>query len=364
MKSVFKSIISHWYIPITIFLVSRVFVFGIVWIASMYNFEQGANLVRWDAPSYISIATDGYQFDGEYLNSGSFIAFFPLFPVLMSGVSLALKLSVAQSGLIISFLFGLASAVLLYHLVSKWKNMLVGTYAVLLYSFYPFSVFLSAPYTESLFMFLLLAYIYLMHQSKFLHAAGIIGLASVTKMFGGILGAIYAVTMFFQEDSYRKIFRNLLIASAPFIIFLGFQYIKYGTFFAFMNAQSANWNQHTVWPWEGLYLFVKRMLFDPFAHGFHVQSGIMLFAVLVTLWVSRKSIPKDVWYIGLMCTLFVLTSDNILGIGRYVIICLPLYYYWAHRLYTRQWLAALVIAASAMWLGFVTVLYATNQHLF
>ncbi|MFM2383901.1 MAG: hypothetical protein RIQ72_473, partial [Candidatus Parcubacteria bacterium] len=229
MRQILKNILTlEWVAPATIFIVSRIFVFCIVWIIATYGFGQHAEFNQWDSESYVSLATSGYQFFGEYKGQGSYIAFYPLFPILMSGVMSVLSIDVVQAGLIISFVFGAGSAILLYYLVSRWRNRDAGLLAVLLFSFYPHGVFLTAPYTESLFMFLVLSFVLLIQTKKNVAAGAIVACAMVTKMTGGVLGLVYVYDMYRQGVHKAKIILYGMLAVLPLFLFLLFQKLKFG----------------------------------------------------------------------------------------------------------------------------------------
>ena len=70
----------------------------------------GAAWDQWDAKHYLYLAANGYSHSGDARN---LIAFFPLYPALISAVA-AIGLPLRLAALLISNLAGIAAAILLY----------------------------------------------------------------------------------------------------------------------------------------------------------------------------------------------------------------------------------------------------------
>ncbi|MFM2383807.1 MAG: hypothetical protein RIQ72_379, partial [Candidatus Parcubacteria bacterium] len=136
------------------------------------------------------------------------------------------------------------------------------------------------------------------------------------------------------------------------------------TFFAFMHAQSINWGHKLVFPWEGLWVFYQRVFSDTPVRGMWIQDGILLGIMLLTLIISIKKVPRNIWYIGLGVVLLTLCSNNINGMGRYMLLCIPFYFIWADILKDRKTLSMVVVGLMAMWMSLATVLFAIREIIF
>jgi hypothetical protein len=135
------------------------------------------NLNRWDAGWYQTIVTRGYQADNA--------TFFPLYPIaLQLFIPLfAAPAAFVNAALIVSILTILAITWLLLAL-AKHDHIPEPSLAVLLCLFFPTAFFLAAPYSESLFIALLLGFVLALKKQRFNLAFGLgilLGLTRVTE---------------------------------------------------------------------------------------------------------------------------------------------------------------------------------------
>lgn len=137
-----------------------------------------ASVVRWDSIYYLQIAQHGYQTARE-------TAFFPLYPLLIRGVSFVTG-SLVIAGVLISLSALLATLVLVRRLTLLDFDRPTADLAVRLLAFGPMGVFLSAVYTESLFMALSAGTLYAARRGRWA-VAGLLGGFAATARSGGIL---------------------------------------------------------------------------------------------------------------------------------------------------------------------------------
>ena len=120
--------------------------------------------VRWDAPHYIKIAEQWYVNVGDDRYK---IVFYPLYPLLVRGVSLT-GLSVRTSAYLVSNACTLGAGGAMYALVRHDQGPAAATRAVWLLMFSPLGFFFSSPDSESLFLLLCLG-VFLYSGSSKLH---------------------------------------------------------------------------------------------------------------------------------------------------------------------------------------------------
>jgi hypothetical protein len=136
-----------------------------------------ANLqARWDTDFYHQIATTGYHWDrATFLHQN--VAFFPLYPLLMRWGGALLGGHLLLAGTLISLVAFVAAVSVLYRLAVIELGEEKAWPAILLLSTYPYALFYSVVYTESLFLFLTVGAFYAMRRG-YLVAAALAGLAA------------------------------------------------------------------------------------------------------------------------------------------------------------------------------------------
>jgi hypothetical protein len=137
-----------------------------------------APLARWDSVWFMSIAQDGYGGGGRE-------AFFPLYPVVLAVGGAAGQMLLA--GALLSTALAAAALTVLHRLVALDYDAAVARGAVLAMAFMPMSFFLSAVYSESLFLALSLGALYAARTDRWAWAGVLGGLAAATRSAGVLL---------------------------------------------------------------------------------------------------------------------------------------------------------------------------------
>lgn len=350
-------------VPGFIFIFSRIMVLLTLLLVYSYNFKEAPSLYQWDAKSYLSIAENGYQFNGTYEKEGSLIAFFPLYPIAIFIFHSLTNLSFEISGLILSFFFGLGAALLLYRLVFDWRGQAAAETAVALFSFFPSSIFLSSVYSESLFIFLVLLTFYLTKRKRELSALLAVALSTVTRITGSILALVFIWELWQKTKSMLKVIASGLLISIPFVIFLYFQFIQYSTPFAFLNVQSLIWHSQAVWPWTGLKIFFSYVFTENYYNAMWRTSAVYLIMMMITLVLSFKKIPRAIWLFGLGVMVLTLCNSFIMSLERFMLLVLPFYFYFGEVLSKHKLAGQMALIFSAGWMVFNTVLFVLSDFL-
>src|SRR5216684_1002436 len=115
-------------------------------------------LLRWDSEWYKIIASDGYKYDGDPGLTQT-VVFYPLYPSLSRLVSEVLRIDVADSMLLVANLAAALAVLLLFKLVRERFGDRTALATVAMISFFPSSIFLSAGYTESLALLLMVSFL-------------------------------------------------------------------------------------------------------------------------------------------------------------------------------------------------------------
>ncbi len=149
-----------------------------------------------DSQHYLYIAEYGYtpSTSDDYGRVVE-IVFFPGYPITVKLLGMIIK-DYFAAGMIVSFLCFTASAILLYLLMLEYFSRKDAIYSVILLFFMPGAFFFISPMTESMFLALTLATVYLIKKKKWF-AAGICGMfCSFTRSAGIIVAGIFVFELF------------------------------------------------------------------------------------------------------------------------------------------------------------------------
>ena len=202
--------------PIAIWTTSRLIVL-VSWCVST-GFVNSAGLkesfLRWDGGWYFSIVVDGYS--NQRGVGATNIAFFPGFPLLSKGLSYVPFISEYRATVVITLLMGMI-AVCLFHLLAT--QILVdkeqSTFATMLFAFTPGSVVFSMFYSESLFIALSIACLYLLIRKRFMTAAIFTCLAGTVRPSAIVLIAVLYMSVFIDCRHEFKIKKLLPLSIEP-----------------------------------------------------------------------------------------------------------------------------------------------------
>lgn len=191
-------------------LILRVGLFLVVWMALRSIPTEwtatGSRMLHawsmWDGGHYAAIATHGYsaQTTGQDLT-----AFFPLYPMLMRIVSDTTGLSVQVSGLMISLVSLLGTVWLLTGYLQRKFGDDIARESILVFAVTPYAVFLTAIYTESLFMLLAIATLTFADRRMWWGAVFTCALATATRITGLALVATLLWLLWRNRESISRI---------------------------------------------------------------------------------------------------------------------------------------------------------------
>ncbi|XP_054155455.1 GPI mannosyltransferase 2-like [Oppia nitens] len=238
-------------------------------------------LNRWDSQYFMAIAYNGYTRE-------EFLAFFPLFPLLVRWLANLLAIIVNTfigttvvsyysllliSSFTINFLLFILTAIVLYELtVRMFASKPMARMTVYWFAYNPSSIFFSSSYSECLFAFLTFAGIYWTHMTTKWHhlmlASVLFGLSSAVRSnglisFGFIL---YRQLSYILNDCFMakrfhlragwlpklaiRLFQTLVYVSICVIPFLIYQIDAYDKFCTIPVSTTpsyfTDWCNHTV----------------------------------------------------------------------------------------------------------------------
>jgi Mannosyltransferase (PIG-V) len=334
-----------------------------------------APTARWDSVWYLQIAHSGYQ-------SRATSAFFPLYPLLIH-----LGALVTGSDLVAAVLISLIALVvgldLLHRLVSLELGEPAATVTVLLVALFPTSLFLSAVYSDSLFLTLAVAAIYAARRDCWARAGVLACLATLTRSNGFLIAVplvLLAAGTRVGRPPYRWS-RSLLWLSlipAALVAYFGYQaLIHNGTLAPFQTE--ALWERQFAGPFGAVpHAFallpgdVHRLLtgqirpagsWDPLGWDAHdlIDLGFLAFAG-AGLCLAWRRVPFAYSAYALVMLAESLSAptphEPLESFSRYLLAAFPVFMGWGAVLAERPRAGTAVLAASGGLLAVFSGLWA------
>jgi Mannosyltransferase (PIG-V) len=344
---------------------------------------------RFDAGWYGGIALDGYSFGGSFKRQEN-IAFFPAFPMLMRAVGYPIGAfgpgmpkekritRLLWGGVFLSmFAFAWASAYL-WRLARDIIGESRASAAVALLAAYPFSVFFSAPYTESLFLLGAVAAVYHFRRDEWVKAGAWGLLVGLTRPNGCFLSVVLAAVL--AERLWReraapaaappsRLSKSLLSAAMPGIGMLCYSVYVHsltGSFFGWARMHEAAWGRtyeglapvQRAYGWitdEGLVHVVEGVPFDT------LNSLGLIFALVMVWPVLRKAGPALALFV-LINVVPPMLAGGVLSLGRLSSTLFPAFIALAAIAPPRVTLA--LVTAFAIGQGLAAAIFFTWRPLF
>ncbi len=355
-----------------------------------------APLARWDSVWYLAIAHGGY--DREAART----AFFPLYPVTLRGLGLAIG-SDLLAGVLVSLVAFAVALILLMRLVTLELDESLAQDTTMLLAFCPMAYFFSAVYSESLYLALSLGCVLSARRGRWAWAGVFGGLAAASRNSGVAL-VVPVVLLFLYgpradrpapvgpSESWSRRLRprhpiTPALAWAALIpaglgAYVGWLALKTGDGLAPFHAQQV-WLRHFAGPfggiwhgavaaWDGL----RQLLHGPPPPLYFGAAGgnaltvagqnVMLFGFLALGVVAcigalrRLPVAYGAYAVAALAMplSYPVTPQPLASLPRYEVVLFPLFMWGAIWLRQRA-LTVPAIAAGAVLLGVFTVEFAT-----
>ncbi|MHB1131191.1 MAG: mannosyltransferase family protein [Chloroflexota bacterium] len=313
--------------------------------------------IRGDAGFYLEIAQGGYAHSvPDKVNTG----FFPLYPLLVHVVG-ALTGSVPVAALLVANVAFALALVALYRLVLDKFDCPTARRAVLLLSVFPYALFYGAAYTESLFL-LLAVLSFLLAERERWWLSGVAGLlCAATRLVGGALfPALLLLYLARRGWAWRRLDRQVLapgLVPMGSLAYMAYLNLSFGDSFAFVYTSLVVWSRYNIFE-QGL----ARLNPANFVPG----NGDLLLAMHLVVALAFLAAVPAVWRaLGAGYAVFVLIaiaiplSSQVESLGRFMAVLFPVFIALAHYA-RRPWVGQLLVACSAILLGFLMALFANR----
>lgn len=350
--------------PAVVYLVSRAVTLIAVSWGAWYRGESSVlrALGVWDGEWYLSVVVQGYPLaipalGGRAVESN--LVFFPLYPLMIRGLSRVTGLSALHSGVVIALVAGMAATLLLWVLVERICDERIAHRSVLLFCFFPSSVVLSMVYAESLMLTLAILCLLALLSWRWASAGIAAALATAARPNAVALCAccLFQAAQVIRRDREWKAVVAPLLAPAGFVGFMLFLWARTGEF-AWFRVEREAWGERFdfgLQTLEEIWLTARDPLGVPPEMLLQVLGLTFALAAGYLLWRWR---PPAVIAIYTAVIMSLCLTSSILGARpRFVLTAFPLIVAVARVL--EGWWFVVVLSASALAMIVLAVVYTT-----
>jgi hypothetical protein len=328
-------------------------------------------LTNWatqDGAQYVYIAQHGYDVPWR-------TNFWPLFPLLghiaapAFGGNYALALMFIANGAFFGALFALRS------LAERELGAEAAYRAALYLAIFPTAFYFFAPYTESLFLCFAIASCALMRQRRWWLAGLLGGLAVLTRSWGILLLAPFAVELFIAwRQGKARWYQACTVLPLPAAVAIYSAYCqqRFHDPLAFSHANGISWRDSLVAPWQAVAQIAAGMgqlgAGSPIRSAHFVLNLGITLAFLAVVVVSWRRLPLSYTAFALAVFAYLLLfmasapTQAVTGNGRYMLVVFPVFMVlgawgrrpWVHQLLLVGMLPLLALLCAHYLLGLAT----------
>ncbi|MCF6468219.1 hypothetical protein FAF44_07365 [Nonomuraea sp. MG754425] len=292
---------------------------------------------KWDATLFITIARYGYDGEPGRPPDDGLPAFFPGLPAALRLVHLVVP-DWAAAGLLISLAAGAVAMLSLARLAEVEGAS--GWMAVLALLLFPTAVFLSAGYSESLFLAFAIPAWLAARQGNWASAAVLAAGASCVRITGLFLAVALVVEFVMRRESPRRA-AWLAVPFLPLVAYSYYHYGRTGDWLAWKHAQEAGWGRDFAWPWEAwATTWDSAMGSGDFAVAFRMEIAGVVVALGGLVWLLVLRRWSEAVYTGTQAAAL-MTSAYYLSIPRSLLLWFPLWILVARVATRRTWVIVL-----------------------
>jgi Gpi18-like mannosyltransferase len=328
----------------------------------------------WDSGWYFDIARQGYYYAPHGQSS---IAFFPLYPMLMRAVAWPLggtDKMIWVAGIVVACA-AFALALLAVHRLTEriFGDRETARRTVLYLAVFPFSLFFTRVYAESVFLLTTVLAISAAYDGRWWRAGLWGALATLARPNGILIGLPLALMALQGRPGARQTasrFAALLPIPMALAGYCAFVYSLSGDPLAWLNAQT-HWGYSLGHPpWQQLLKMIGRIMkYGPYDYFFvspmapyRLFHGVvaLIFLALTPAIFKQLSVGMGVY---VLASLIVPLSGNVLeGVGRYAAVLFPAFMLVGSFKSPRLHEAILIVAV--LFLALFVCLFVTERPIY
>ncbi len=365
-----RPLIEAWRRVVAPLVVSRILILGaIVWLTWFtaaftglaWNDTLHSAFFHWDTQTFLRIADHGYlpRLDPDD-------AFLPGYPLLVAMAGSVVGDRVV-GGLIVSLVAEAVALYYIYRLVDKERDPSVARFAVWLVALAPFAIYLSAVYTESMFIAAAAASLYYMRDGRFVLASLAAAVACSTRITGVAVVAALLIEYLSQRGlRWRFDALILVVAPLPLLAFVLYMHFHVGDGLALLHANQLFFGINFGLPWDGFWstwnTFIASNGDDRFTFFCELLFGVLGITAGFALWLA----PRFARSLAAYCSVVILMAVSLSfwrSVPRYELELFPAIIVVADI--TRRWreVRLVIVTIGAMLFVWGVTIFAQGQWL-
>jgi len=328
----------------------------------------------WDSGWYFDIASRGYYFNADGQSS---IAFFPLYPMLMRAVAWPFggtDRAIWMAGIVVSSAAFVLALLAVHRLTQQlFGDREVARRAVLYLALFPFSLFFTRVYAESIFLLTSVLAVSRAYDGRWWRAGLWAALATLARPNGILIGLPLVLMALGGRPEARVLaLRFVALLPVPFAMagYCAYVYTLSGDPLGWLSAQ-AQWGYSLGHrPWQQLVQLIDQLLkyglYDYFfvsplaAYRLFHGAAALTFLALTPAIFKRLGAPMGAYV--LVSLLIPLTGNALEGIGRYAAVLFPAFMVVGS--FTSPRVHEAILVASALFLALFVCLFATGRPIY
>lgn len=276
---------------------------------------------QYDTNAYFDIAKNGYN--SQFMNGVSNYGWYPLYPLLIKIFSF---IGYDLAAFLISNIASFFAIVYLFILIRDEFGASVTKRSILYILLFPTAYFMTAMYTESLFLLFIVASFYYARKDKWL-AAGIFGfLAALTRMQGAIM-VFPLLYMYFKKYNFAllsKKFVSIFLVPLGSLTFMLYHYLTTGDALIQFHTQSV-FSRQITFPWVSITNTFSAITTaqNPIQLVYHFFNVFVLVFFVILLYFAYKKLNKEYLIYFFLSLVIPLFSSTLQAISRFYLVIFP-----------------------------------------
>lgn len=266
---------------------------------------------NFDGNHYIGIAMRGYN--------GFEHPFFPLYPALI-GFFANLGVEPLLGAVLISFIAKLLAMIIITKLLKIDGHEKLTWLCVFVIMFFPTAFFYSAAYNDSLFFLLATLTIYLARTKRWVLAAVVAAVSTLTRLNGLILGLFLAIEYLMVNKKITPKFFVFALIPLAFLGYMAYLQISFGSWQLLFTDMSVWGQDKVIFPLQVFWRYFKILvLYADFTSAYFTAVLEMVFVLgyIALLVINFGKIRFSYWMLFAVSILVPALTGTFQGMPRY-----------------------------------------------